>query len=164
VLLLDEPTVGVDPQSRERIFEAVTSLAAEGASILYSTHDMDEAERLCSRVILLDEGQVVASGTPAELVRGTGMTPVIRLRMSVTLPDGWNPDIFGARVLERSGAELALAVADAAAVPTLLMSVARAGGDVLDLRLHRPNLADVFFQLTGRALRDRGDAGAVAGA
>ena len=68
VVLLDEPTVGVDPQSRERVFAAVLGLARAGAAVLYSTHQMDEAERLCDRLLLLDHGQLLATGTPTALV------------------------------------------------------------------------------------------------
>src|SRR6185295_10575394 len=86
VLLLDEPTVGVDPQSRERIFEAVTGLASKGAGIVYCTHDMQEAERLCHRVVFLDAGRVVATGTPAELVAASGAKSRVLLRTGRPLP------------------------------------------------------------------------------
>ena len=72
VVLLDEPTVGVDPQSRERVFAAVLGLARDGAAVLYSTHQMDEAERLCDRILLLDHGQLLATGTPTALVAEAG--------------------------------------------------------------------------------------------
>ena len=159
VLLLDEPTVGIDPQSRERIFDVAETLRREGAAILYSTHYMEEAERLCGRVVLLDAGRVAAVGTPAELVGRTGMTQSIHLRTVRPLPPGWlarteGARIEGARILDGGGAETAIAVDDAAAVPTVLVSATRAGGEILELTLHRPNLADAFFMLTGRALRD----------
>jgi ABC-2 type transport system ATP-binding protein len=154
VVLLDEPTVGVDPQSRERIFEAVTGLAAGGAAVLYSTHYMEEAERLCARVVLLDEGRVVAAGTPAELVAGAGMAPRIELRTARPLPPAWLDGVPGARALECHNGEIAVAIPDAAVAPAVLEAATRAGGSVLALTFHRPNLADVFFSLTGRALRD----------
>jgi len=71
VLLLDEPTVGVDPQSRERIYEMIEGLAADGVSLVYTTHYMEEAERLCKRVAIIDHGKIIASGTKDELVRAT---------------------------------------------------------------------------------------------
>ncbi|HLK11508.1 MAG TPA: ABC transporter ATP-binding protein [Candidatus Binatia bacterium] len=154
VVLLDEPTVGVDPQSRERIFEAVAGLAAGGAAVLYSTHYMEEAERLCRRVVLIDEGRVLAAGTPAELIAGAGMAPRLEFRTARPLPPAWLDGVAGARALERPDGETAVAVADTAIAPAVLEAAARAGGDVLALALHRPNLADVFFSLTGRALRD----------
>ena len=154
VLLLDEPVVGVDPQSRERIFEAIETLARGGAAVLYSTHQMEEAERLCARVVLLDAGRVVAAGTPAALVAGAGLGPVLRLRTARPLPPGWLDGIAGATVGESSAPETTVAVTDTAAVPAILAAALRAGGDVLEIALVRPSLADAFFALTGRALRD----------
>jgi ABC-2 type transport system ATP-binding protein len=156
VLLLDEPTVGVDPQSRERIFTAVEALAARGAAILYSTHDMEEAERLARRVVLLDLGRIVALGTPAELVTRLEMALRIHLRAARPLPDGWLADVAGARLVESegAGANYVVEVADGTAAPPVIAAATRAGGDLVDLTLHRPNLADVFFALTGRGLRE----------
>jgi ABC-2 type transport system ATP-binding protein len=154
VVLLDEPVVGVDPQSRERIFEAVGRLAADGAAILYSTHQMEEAERLCARVVLLDAGRVVAAGAPGALVARAGMTPVVRLRTGRPLPAGWLAGVPGVRLLEDGGDETAVAVPEATAVAAVLAAALRAGGNVLALSLVRPTLADAFFALTGRALRD----------
>jgi ABC-2 type transport system ATP-binding protein len=154
VLLLDEPTVGVDPQSRERLFEAVAALAADGAAILYSTHHMEEAERLCARVVLLDDGRVVAEGSPVALVERSGMRPRLHLRTAAPLPAAWGPGVPGARLIERNGREAWVAVEDTGAVGAVLVAVAHAGVEVREFALHRPNLADVFFTLTGRALRD----------
>ena len=154
VLLLDEPVVGVDPQSRERIFEAIETLARAGAAVLYSTHQMEEAERLCARVVLLDAGRVVAAGTPAALVAGAGLTPVLRLRTARPLPAGWLAGIAGATLAEFSAAETTVKVAETATVPVILAAALRAGGDVLEMALVRPSLADAFFAHTGRALRD----------
>src|SRR5262249_59272635 len=86
VVLLDEPTVGVDPQARERIYELERSLAADGGAILHSTHLMEEAQRLCDRVILLDGGRGVASGTPAEPGAGLGLRPMATLHAERPLP------------------------------------------------------------------------------
>jgi len=156
VLLLDEPTVGVDPQSRERIFTAVEAIAARGAAILYSTHAMEEAERLARRVVLLDLGRVVATGTPAELVARSGMALRVHLHASRPLPEGWLAGVAGARLVESEnrGATCVVEVADSAAAPPVIAAATRAGGELIDLRLHRPNLADVFFSLTGRELRE----------
>lgn len=154
VLLLDEPTVGVDPQSRERIFEAVAGLASEGAAILYSTHYMEEVERLCSRVVLLDEGKIVAAGTVEELVAGIQSLPSIRLTTARPLPSQWLSKLEAARVVRHGAGDLEIEVAGLADVPAVLLAAVQAGGEILDMRLHRPNLADVFFTMTGRALRD----------
>jgi ABC-2 type transport system ATP-binding protein len=154
VLLLDEPVVGVDPQSRERVFEAVEMLARDGAAVLYSTHQMEEAERLCARVVLLDAGRVLATGTPAGLVAGCGLVPLVRLRTARPLPPDWLDGIAGTRIAEARGEETVIAVPGAAAVPVVLTAALRAGGDILEMTLQRPSLADAFFALTGRALRD----------
>jgi ABC-2 type transport system ATP-binding protein len=153
--------VGVDPQSRERIFEAVTGLAHKGAGIIYCTHDMQEAERLCHRVVFLDAGRVVATGTPAQLVAASGATSSVLLRTARPLPPGWLNGMHGARVLSDDGAETVIAVAGAAAVAAVLMAATRTEVDVLEFTLQRPNLADAFFKVTGRAVRD--DNGALAG-
>ncbi|HUE29673.1 MAG TPA: ABC transporter ATP-binding protein [Verrucomicrobiae bacterium] len=163
VLLLDEPVVGVDPQSRERIFEAIETLARGGAAVLYSTHQMEEAERLCARVVLLDTGRVVAAGTPAALVAGAGLTAVLRLRTARPLPAGWLAGIAGATLAGSSASETTVRVTDTGTVPAILAAALRTGGDVLAMTLVRPSLADAFFALTGRALRDE-DAAAAASA
>ena len=158
VLLLDEPTVGVDPQSRERIFEAIVQRVREGAAVLYSTHYMDEAERLCDRVVLLDEGSVVAGGTPAELVARAGKLPVVRLRTERSLPEGWLAGIGAAEIARRDGLEVDVEIHALTDVASVLLAAARAGGEVREVEVRRPNLADVFFTLTGRGLRDEGPA------
>jgi ABC-2 type transport system ATP-binding protein len=163
VLLLDEPTVGVDPQSRERIFAAVRGQAAGGAAVLYSTHYMEEAERLCDRVVLIDHGRVVAAGTPAELVRRTAH----RLRLAVVtrraLPAGWLDDIDGARTepaddtsdaFAQRGDVTEVVIDDLASASRVLERAAARGGEVVEFHLHQPSLQDVFIELTGRALRD----------
>jgi len=154
VVLLDEPTVGVDPQSRERIFAAVEALARDGAAVLYSTHYMEEAERLCARVVLLDAGRVVAAGTPAELVARAAMRPRLEIRTERPLHPGWLPPLPAARVEHTLDGRVAVSVADPAVVPAVLDAAGRAGGTLLEVALHRPTLADVFFRLTGHALRD----------
>ena len=154
VVLLDEPTVGVDPQSRERIFEAVVALARAGAAVLYSTHHMEEAERLCTRVVLLDAGHVVSAGTPATLVAAIGLTPRLALRTALPLPPDWLQGVPGVTQVAESAHGVTLTVPDGALVPAVLLAAARAGAEVQEFILHRPNLADVFFALTGRALRD----------
>ena len=160
VLLLDEPTVGVDPQSRERIFDAVRGLAAKGAAVLYSTHAMEEAERLCRRIVLLDEGQGIASGTTAELVKQARLVPWIRVATRSPLPEDWLRNVEGARPVRRADGHVDVEVRDLADAPAVMLAATRAGGEVLDLVVHHPDLADVFFALTGRALRDEKGAGA----
>jgi len=159
VLLLDEPTAGVDPQSRERIHVAIEQLARAGAAVLVSTHDMDEADRLCDRIVLLDTGRVVASGTTSDLVASCGIAASLALRTSRPPPPDWLDGLGSVRVLSANGTRGTLAVDDPTAMPILLARAARAGGDVVELRFDRPTLADAFFKLTGRALRDDDGAG-----
>jgi len=159
VLLLDEPTVGVDPQSRERIFEAIGDHARAGTAVLYSTHAMEEAERLCGRVVLLDEGSIVAAGTTTELIARAGTMPMVRLCTDRALPADWLSGIDASEAARRPDHTIDVAVSALAAVPAVLAAASRAGGTIRDAEIRRPNLADVFLKLTGRALRD--DAGGV---
>jgi len=154
VLLLDEPTVGVDPQSRERIFATVVTLARAGAAVLYSTHDMEEAERLADRIVLLDRGRVAAAGTAAELVAAARLTPRLHLRTRRALRGDWLHSVHGARTVDGTGDGAVVEITDTAAVTNVLRAAADSGGGVLELALHRPSLADVFFALTGHGLRD----------
>ncbi len=161
VLLLDEPTVGVDPQSRERIFEAVREQAAAGAAVLYSTHYMEEAERLCDRVVLVDGGVAVASGTPAGLIAQAGGGLRLEVATRAPLPVGWLEGVPRAHPLagEIPAAtgirHVAYVVLDdlGSAAPILERATARGGG-VLDFHLHQPSLQEVFLRLTGRDQRD----------
>ena len=154
VILLDEPTVAVDPQAREKIYDLERALAAGGAAILHSTHLMEEAERLCDRVVLVDGGRVITSGTPAELVARIGLRPRLTLRTERPLPPGWPGPTVRARPVSAHAGEVVLDLDEVAMVPSLLDRARADGGEILDVELHRPDLADVFFHLTGHGLRD----------
>ena len=152
VLLLDEPTVGVDPQSRERILDTVRAQAAAGTAVLYSTHLMDEAERLCDRVVLIDGGRVVAAGSPAELTRqaGGGVRLVVVTREP--LPDGWLDGCPGrapGRRVRRSSRRAGTATRSPSTRCALAARVLERAGDVRELHVHGPDLQDVFFRVTG---------------
>jgi ABC-2 type transport system ATP-binding protein len=163
VLLLDEPTSGIDPQSRERVYAAVAHMTERGTAVLTSTHDMDEAERLCGRILLLDEGKLIAAGTPSDLAAATGIASSLHLRMLRPPPADWLDGLGSVRVLAAEGANATLGLDDPAALPVVLARAARAGGDVVEMRFDRPTLADAFFALTGHALRD-GDRPPLSGA
>lgn len=154
VLLLDEPTAGVDPRSHEYLHAAIAAAAADGAGVLIATHDTEEAERLCARTLLLDAGRIVASGPPADLVGTCGIAASLRLRTLRPPPPDWLDGLASVRVLAASGTRSALALDDPAALPVVLARAARAGGDVVELRFERPTLADVFFARTGHGLQD----------
>jgi ABC-2 type transport system ATP-binding protein len=162
VLLLDEPTVGVDPQSFESIVAALRAHARGGAALLYSTHHMEEAEHLCDRVVLIDRGRAVAVGTPADLIHAAVPGVLIDVATERALPDGWLGDLAGARpcaapdggsrgVGRGSAARVALDDVDLA--PRVLECAAR-GSRVLDFHVHGPSLHDAFLALTGPAPRD----------
>jgi len=155
VLLLDEPTVGVDPQSRERIYGMIGELKARGVSLVYTTHYMEEAERLCDRVAIIDHGKIIASGTKEELVRAT-----VGARQTVLVEtDGPIPGPLAARLSGRGasvdGPRVRLSVQDPAdEIRTLLELFHAERVPVRDLILKAPTLEQVFLQLTGRELRE----------
>jgi ABC-2 type transport system ATP-binding protein len=151
IVLLDEPTVGVDPQSRERIYEMLDGLRAGGASLLLTTHQLEEAEARCDRVVIIDHGQVVAEGTTAELVErtvGTRRTVIVALVQALTDPvEGFAVDAAGLR--------LTAEVADVGAeLPGLLSRVHRGGYVIEDVEVRRHGLHAVFLHLTGKELRE----------
>jgi ABC-2 type transport system ATP-binding protein len=156
-IMFDEPTVGVDPQSRERIFTVVEAAAARGAAILYSTHYMEEAERLCDRIILIDHGNIVARGTAAELIALAGTEARLEVTTRKALTPGWCKGIAGVSELPWEVAEgfaAAISVASIDQVPELIRRAGEIGSEVIEFRVHRPNLQDAFLKLTGHALRD----------
>ena len=155
VLLLDEPTVGVDPQSRERIYDSLSALAAEGMALLLTTHYMDEAERLCDRLVIMDEGCLIAEGSVEDLFARSSLEQSLELQLERP------PNKTLARRLSALGAHprnarnYRLTGKDKMrSLPDLLALVASEGNEVQELNVHRPNLGDVFLQLTGKALRD----------
>ena len=160
VLLLDEPTVGVDPQSRERILETVRDQARGGTAVLYSTHSMDEAERLCDHVVLIDHGRVVANGTPAELTRGAegGVRLVLVTAGSAAgrLARRHRRRAPGAghRALVPARGHRSEILLDALPRAARVLERVAATTEVLELHVQRPDLQEVFLRLTGRGLRD----------
>ena len=156
LLLLDEPTVGVDPQSRDRIFDAIRELARHGRTILYSTHYMEEAERLCDRITILDEGRMVACGTLAELLRILGMGEIIELGgLGEELGDDRLASIPGITKIERGDRSTRIFVESAArALPAIAAIVAPAGEQLQRIQIYPVDLERVFMHLTGKQLRD----------
>lgn len=153
VVLMDEPTVGVDPQSRNRIFEMIEALRAQGSSILYTTHYMEEAERLCNRIAIIDHGRIIAEGTHDELVRnvfGTSSQVVARFTGPVEQIAAW-VEARGGRTAEGVSQ---FTVQHPTEIASLLDDAARRGFEPEDVSLRRPNLESVFLHLTGRELRD----------
>jgi ABC-2 type transport system ATP-binding protein len=136
VLLLDEPTVGVDPQSRERIYEMIARLRTEGVSLIYTTHYMEEAERLCDRIAVIDHGRLIASGTKEELV-----TKTIGSGREITIDCA-------------SGERIVRSVGNADEMLRMVKEVEARGDAVRDLSMRAPTLEKVFLHLTGRELRE----------
>jgi ABC-2 type transport system ATP-binding protein len=153
VVLMDEPTVGVDPQSRNRIFEMIEALRVQGTTVVYTTHYMEEAERLCDRIAIIDHGHIIAEGTYAELVHNTFGTRSQVLARFV----GTGAEI-AAWVKQRGGrmadATAQFTVERSTEIAGLLDDAARDGLELEDVSLRRPNLESVFLHLTGRELRD----------
>jgi ABC-2 type transport system ATP-binding protein len=156
VVLLDEPTVGVDPQSRDRIYEVLAELRDTGVSLLLTTHHLEEAEARCSRTVIIDHGKVIASGTLSELVdRTVGRHRMVTLRVDAPLPPETKPpdaaldaDTNDPRVLRARMRDVALEL------PPLLDRIHRAGRAVEDVDVRGPSLQAVFIHLTGRELRE----------
>lgn len=159
LLVLDEPTVGVDPQSRNAILDSVETLASEGMAVLYTTHYMEEAERLCDRVGILDEGAVRAEGTRRELISLVGEHDRLRIEAHGDLLAAAAAATAVAGVEEavpRDGG-LDLLVRDArASLADIVRAVDGSGAGITSMEVREPNLEAVFLHLTGKALRDEG--------
>jgi ABC-2 type transport system ATP-binding protein len=153
LMLMDEPTVGVDPQSRNRIFEMIGALRAEGMTIIYTTHYMEEAERLCDRIAIVDHGHIIALDTKEALVESAFASRsqvIARLEGPAGTVSAWVTE-RGGRLVD-STAEFTIERPSEIAV--LLDGATAAGLELVDLSLRRPNLESVFLHLTGRELRD----------
>ena len=156
LVLLDEPTVAVDPQSRAHIFDAVRALRARGTTILYTTHYLEEAEDLCDRIAIMDEGRVVACGTLPELLALSPATEIIELRLLQPL-DSTAPlqAVDGVRSVEAVGNELRIFATRAQqALPRVYRALSALGRGIIRTRVTPVTLDDVFLDLTGKALRD----------
>jgi ABC-2 type transport system ATP-binding protein len=155
VLLLDEPTVGVDPQSRERIYAMIGGLKAGGVSILYTTHYMEEAERLCDRIAIIDNGRIIALGTTEELIRkSVGAKQALTIETTSPISSDLREKLSRAGAVVE-GDRLQASVEDPAAQIRRLLELLHAGDvGVRDLTLKSPTLEQVFLQLTGRELRE----------
>ena len=153
LLFLDEPTTGLDPQSRRQLWDVVLGFKSRGRTVLLTTHYMDEAERLCDRVAIVDQGKVIALGTPRELIASLGAQQVVEFVTERPLaPDGWGglPSVRSAR---RSANGIALTVEQLhVALPAILARAEPLG--LTHLSTHQATLEDVFVHLTGRHLRE----------
>ena len=158
LLFLDEPTTGLDPQSRRQLWDLITEFKARGRTILLTTHYMDEAEILCDRVAIVDHGKVIALGTPRELIGSLGAEHVVEFTLeggSPPLDEGSVRELPGVRAVRKVAGGYEVQV-DALhrAVPALLALIAKHGAELANLTTHSASLEDVFVSLTGRQLRD----------
>ena len=156
LLLLDEPTVGIDPQARLRILEVVKGQARAGRAVLYTSHYLEEAEQICDRLAVVDHGRVLAMGTVDELRRLVGEGPVVTLKGEVTAEQlqSMADRLQGVTLLTAAGGAASFSAADAGACSGLVRELFASGSKVDDLRVQEPNLETLFLKLTGRELRD----------
>lgn len=157
LLILDEPTVGVDPQSRNAILESVETLSRQGMAVLFTTHYMEEAERLCDRVAIIDEGRIQAEGTRRELVSLVGGKDRISIAGTGNLNAAAETVRAMPGVSEASASDGRIEVLSENAssiLPELLQRVTNSGGAITGVEVIEPNLEAVFLHLTGKALRD----------
>ena len=158
LLFLDEPTTGLDPHSRRQLWEIIRSFRAAGGTVLLTTHYMEEAERLCDRVAIMDHGKVIALGTPRELIASLGAEHVVEFALIDGTPDDVTDALrgLGGVTAVRPGAGvLSLTVTELhRTLPALLALLQRRGLELSSLTTHHATLDDVFVALTGRQLRD----------
>ncbi|HEV8113287.1 MAG TPA: ABC transporter ATP-binding protein [Planctomycetota bacterium] len=157
VLLLDEPTVGVDPQSRVRLLDLVREEARRGTCVLYTTHYLEEAETLCDRLAILDHGRVIAQGTLPELRALLGERDLLRLNGSFDPKAAASAlaPLGELEVVQATGDQLTLSMRDASKrLPSVFTALGAAGGEVRETTLTQPSLESLFIQLTGKELRE----------
>jgi ABC-2 type transport system ATP-binding protein len=156
LLFLDEPTTGLDPQARRQLWDLVEGLKSAGRTIILTTHYMEEAERLCNRIAIMDHGHIIALGTPRELIASIGVEHMVEfavdgVHLNLTALEG----LEGVKAARLEAGSYQLQVTELhRAVPALLADLARRQIAVSELRTHSATLEDVFVSLTGRHLRD----------
>ncbi len=155
ILFLDEPTTGLDPQSRRELWDQIARFRATGGTLLLTTHYMDEAEKLCDRIAIVDKGKVISLGTPRDLISQLPSAYVVEIDTEPSWGvEHWRA-IPGVEEARRFGEVWSLAVSSLTeSVPALLDAVEREGAKLAHLSTHRATLEDLFVALTGRALRD----------
>jgi ABC-2 type transport system ATP-binding protein len=159
LLFLDEPTTGLDPQARRQLWDLVEGLKSAGRTIILTTHYMDEAERLCDRVAIMDHGRIIALGTPRELIASIGVEHMVEFALEGAAERGLELShlqlLEGVRNARRENGRYQLSVDELhRSVPALFGELARRGLELTELRTHSATLEDVFVSLTGRHLRD----------
>lgn len=157
LLFLDEPTTGLDPQSRRQLWDIIREFKERKRTVLLTTHYMDEAERLCDRVAIVDQGKVIALGTPQDLIAGLGGEHIIRFRATggqpIVDPEREFSQLSTVRAVRREGEDFSLSVSEPhLALPALLEHLRQSGRELTGLSTRHASLEDVFVSLTGRHL------------
>lgn len=157
-LIMDEPTVGIDPQSRNHILEAVRKLRKDGTTILYTTHYVEEVQAIASRVVIMDQGQIIKEGTVDELVQTVQHEE--KVTIEVTEPDRVSmtriENIAGVRKVEAAGRKITVISAVGSGNLDRIVSIVKEQAGLIGIHAEKPNLEDVFLTLTGKQLRDEG--------
>ncbi|MFB3920487.1 MAG: ATP-binding cassette domain-containing protein [Terriglobia bacterium] len=157
ILFLDEPTTGLDPQSRRQLWEIVRKFQRQGGTVLLTTHYMDEAERLCDRIAIIDYGLTIASGTPGELIERLGGHHMVEFDATgevLAARDTWH-SLPGVEAVHEEEGRLVLSVREPhETIPSLLATLQKRGSQLLHLTTRQASLEDVFVHLTGRHLRE----------
>ena len=155
VLFLDEPTAGLDPQVRREIYDIIEELKHEKKTIVLTTHYIEEAERLCDRVAIVDHGKVIAQGTPRELKQASANTSRVEVRLAKPASNGTLKSLDGVvDARELGGAYVLHCQRTAPAIVALVKHLEAEGNELVSLEIATPSLEDVFIELTGRRLRD----------
>jgi ABC-2 type transport system ATP-binding protein len=155
VLFLDEPTTGLDPQARLKLWEIVETFQSSGGTVLITTHYMEEASRLCDRVGIMDHGKIIALGTPLELIESLGADQIVEFSAQGNIEENDLANLPGVRGVRAKSDEYALTVSDISmALPALLKALSAQHAELITLTTHQATLEDVFVHLTGRMLRE----------
>ena len=154
VLIFDEPTVGVDPQSRNAIFDVLESLKRQGRALLYTTHYMEEAERLCEHIVIMDHGRVLAADRLEALLAGMKMAAMLEVRIEGEPDRAALSAVAGVLGVEGETGRLTLGLADLEDAAGVLLELKRQGVRVQQFSTARASLEGLFLELTGRSLRD----------
>jgi ABC-2 type transport system ATP-binding protein len=158
LLFLDEPTTGLDPQSRRQLWEVIGTFRSHGNTVLLTTHYMEEAERLCDRVAILDHGKVIALGSPRELIASLGAEHVVEFTLAEPGTEGLERELAalpGVQSLRQRDGVYSLTVPELhQGLPAVLSALERRGQHLASLTTHHASLEDVFVSLTGRRIRD----------
>jgi ABC-2 type transport system ATP-binding protein len=158
ILFLDEPTTGLDPQSRRQLWDTIRAFQQAGGTVLLTTHYMDEAERLCDRLAIVDHGQIIAEGTPADLIERLGGHHMVEFQASGN-SNGHSSEVWralpGVESVRQDNGFVCLNVHEPhLTIPALLVAVEKEGQHLLHLTTRQASLEDVFVRLTGRHLRE----------